>query len=122
MDKDMIHIDDLVRGQLSEREEEERAGAWLRMRELLDKEMPAGTPAPYNRRRLGGYLALFSLLVVMATGGYIALQYPSNSEEQQLNAATNPITTYADQSVSTVRDSEDMVEELPLNAAAKNSD
>ncbi len=77
MDKDMIHIDDLVRGQLSGREEDERPGAWLHMRELLDKNMPAGTPAPFNRRRFGGYMALLSLLAVMVTGGYMIMQNPS---------------------------------------------
>ena len=40
MDKKMISVDDLVRQRLSGGEERERAGAWLQMRELLDKEMP----------------------------------------------------------------------------------
>ncbi len=75
--KDMIHIDDLVRGQLSGREEDERPGAWLHMRELLDKNIPAGTPVPFNWRRFGGYMALLSLLTVMVTGGYMIMQNPS---------------------------------------------
>lgn len=77
----MIHIDDLVRGQLSDREEEERAGAWLRMRDLLDKEMPAGRPVPFPWKRVGGYIAVLSLFAVLATGGYLLTQSPEPASE-----------------------------------------
>ncbi len=100
MDKDMIHIDDLVRGQLSGREEDERPGAWLHMRELLDKNMPAGTPTPFNRRRLGGYIAVLSLLAVMATGGYVAMQYSGPGNDQITQGITLSPETSADPAIS----------------------
>ncbi len=40
MDKNFVNIDDLVRQRLGGAEEKQRAGAWLQMRDLLDKEMP----------------------------------------------------------------------------------
>ncbi|MBS1688897.1 MAG: hypothetical protein JSS96_09250, partial [Bacteroidetes bacterium] len=44
MDKNMINIDDLFKQRFN-REEEERPGAWLRMRDLLDDKMPINAPA-----------------------------------------------------------------------------
>ncbi|MBS1615077.1 MAG: outer membrane beta-barrel protein [Bacteroidetes bacterium] len=64
----MIRIDDLVRQRLSGAEEPERAGAWLNMRELLDKEMPQA--AGPNWRRIIGYLSLLLFLGAGTVGGY----------------------------------------------------
>lgn len=68
MDNNMIHIDDLVRQRLSGREEPERPGAWLSMRELLDKEMPVSTG--YNWRRVIGYFSVLLLISAASVGGY----------------------------------------------------
>lgn len=68
MDNNMIHIDDLVRQRLRGGEEPERPGAWLTMRELLDKEMPV--QAGYNWRRIIGYFTALLLLTTASVGGY----------------------------------------------------
>ncbi len=71
MDKNFIRIDDLVRQHLEGAEENERAGAWLNMRELLDKEMPQKKRiAVFYWRRLFGLVAAASLLGTVAVGGY----------------------------------------------------
>lgn len=86
MDKNMIKIDDLLKQRLSNGEEKERPGAWLQMRELLDKEMPV-TQAPaaaYNWRRMMGYLAGLALLATVSVGGYqVATRFNDNSSTQQ---------------------------------------
>ncbi len=68
MDNNMIHIDDLVRQRLRGGEEPERPGAWLSMRELLDKEMPV--QAGYNWRRIMGYFTALLLLTTASVGGF----------------------------------------------------
>jgi|GEM_PF-1985017 len=71
MDKNFIRIDDLVRQHLGGAEENERAGAWLNMRDLLDKEMPQKKRiAVFYWRRLFGLVAAASLLGTVAVGGY----------------------------------------------------
>jgi len=73
MDKNMINIDDLLKQRLTDGEEKERPGAWLQMRELLDKEMPVAPVPPaasLNRRRMFGYAAALLLLSALGVGGY----------------------------------------------------
>ncbi|MBZ0099516.1 MAG: outer membrane beta-barrel protein [Taibaiella sp.] len=76
MDKNMIKIDDLLRQRLGDAEEQERPGAWLHMRELLDQQMPVrGVPGgAFNWRRMFGYLGGLVLLLAVSAGGYQALQ------------------------------------------------
>lgn len=71
MDKNFISVDDLVRQHLGGAEEQERAGAWLNMRDLLDKEMPQKRRiAGFYWRRLFGLVAVASLVGSLAVGGY----------------------------------------------------
>jgi hypothetical protein len=70
MDKNMISIDDLVRQRLGGGEENERAGAWLQMRDLLDKEMPQVRPAAIFWRRTLSAVALLLLLATAGIGSY----------------------------------------------------
>ena len=72
MDKNFIHIDDLVRQRMSDAEEKERPAAWLHMRDLLDKEMPSGIVPRigFNWRRMFSYLGVFLLLASVSVGGY----------------------------------------------------
>jgi len=76
MDKNMIKIDDLLRQRLGDAEEQERPGAWLHMRDLLDQQMPVrGVPGgAFNWRRMFGYLGGLVLLLAVSAGGYQALQ------------------------------------------------
>ncbi|OSZ78863.1 hypothetical protein CAP35_11615 [Chitinophagaceae bacterium IBVUCB1] len=86
MDKNMINIDDLVRQRLSGGEEEERAGAWLRMRELLDKEQPVRVAAGYNWKRMLTYAGGLLLLAAATVGGYQT--YHSFNDSKQGSDAT----------------------------------
>lgn len=72
MDKNFIRIDDLVRQHLEGAEENERGGAWLKMRDLLDKEMPQEKKriGIIYWRRLFGVVAAASLIGTLAVGGY----------------------------------------------------
>jgi hypothetical protein len=70
MDKNMIHIDDLVRQRLGGGQESERPGAWLTMRDLLDKEMPVAVESATNWRRIFGYFTALLLLTTASVGGY----------------------------------------------------
>lgn len=81
MDKNMIKIDDLLRQRLGDAEEQERPGAWLHMRDLLDQQMPVrGVPGgAFNWRRMFGYLGGLVLLLAVSAGGYQVL-HSFNSE------------------------------------------
>jgi len=70
MDKNLIKIDDLFRERLSGGEEEDRAGAWFRMRDLLDNEMPTNAARGINWRRMFSATAALALLAVVSIGGY----------------------------------------------------
>jgi hypothetical protein len=90
MDKQFINIDDLVRHRLSGGEEEERAGAWLNMRNLLDKEMP-------QKKRRGGFFFWFNSLAVIGVisaisfGGYELTSFIERSNAQSLSSTAYPV-------------------------------
>ncbi len=74
MDKNMIHIDDLVKQKLSGAEEEEHPGAWLNMREMLDRKIPAGTSVGhFGLRRILGIIAGVAAFSAVSIGGYHAV-------------------------------------------------
>jgi hypothetical protein len=74
MDKNMIKIDDLVRQRLGGGEEEERPGAWLQMRDLLDQKLPAQNMpvGGYNWKRMLTAATGVVLLASLTVGGYKA--------------------------------------------------
>lgn len=74
MDKNMVHIDDLVRGRLSGGEEPIRPGSWHTMRELLDEKMPTQRPAGGGWGRLARYATVLALLATFTLGGYQMIQ------------------------------------------------
>lgn len=71
MDKNFVHIDDLFREGLSGAEEPEQAGAWLRMQELLDAQMPVGKlPVTGGRWPYRRYLTILLVLLCTGSGAY----------------------------------------------------
>lgn len=100
MDKNMIKIDDLVRHRLAGAEEQERTGAWLNMRDLLDEKMPARKPlAAFPWKRLMTAVTGVALLASLSVGGYrmysTRMQQAEHSNTaktmlQQNDVATNP--------------------------------
>lgn len=81
----MINIDDLIRQRLSGGEEEERAGAWLRMQELLDKEQPVRGAAYFSWKRIFSYAAGLVLLAVAGVAGYKATQTHADADIASVN-------------------------------------
>jgi hypothetical protein len=71
MDKNFIKVDDLFRQRLAGGEEKERGGAWLNMRDLLDREMPQEKRIGILYwRRLFGVVAALSLVGTVSVGSY----------------------------------------------------
>ncbi len=67
MDNNLINIDDLVRQRLGGGEEQERAGAWLRMQDLLEQDKRRKPLGMFNWKRamtLGGLLLLLGTATV----------------------------------------------------------
>ena len=114
--KDFIHIDDMFKG-LKDGEEPERSGAWLNMKDLLDKQMPVGTAVTAGRsfRRYITPLVASLLLLGGSAATYVTLnnksedkiasnktEYTSSSASNTQNAkssgasGTNAATTGAD--------------------------
>lgn len=71
MDKNFIKVDDLFRQRLGDGEERERSGAWLNMRELLDREMPQQKRiGAFYWRRLFSAVAALSLIGMVGVSSY----------------------------------------------------
>jgi len=104
MDKNMINIDELVRQRLGGGEEREMPGSWLRMRELLDKEMPdkKRVVGYYNWRRMLGIMSGLALISVLTVGGYnIFTATRVNTDSEKVIAAANPGTSMSPRTTST---------------------
>ena len=69
MDKNNVSVDNLVKQRLSGAEEKEREGAWLQMRDLLDKEMPQNKPFGFSMRRPALYAGAMLLIATLAIFG-----------------------------------------------------
>ncbi len=87
MDKNMISVDDLVKQRLNGGEEQERPGAWLHMKELLDEKMPTAVPAAFNWRRFMSYMAAVLALSAIGIGGYKAISSMHNGDKSIAAAA-----------------------------------
>lgn len=107
MDKNMINIDDLFK-QRFDREEEDRGGAWLRMRELLDEKMPTNVPATgINWRRMFSYVAGIALLATVTIGGYeVATKSRNNDEVARLASTAAGVPEHRSLAARTANDNE----------------
>ena len=96
MDKNFVNIDDLVRQRLGGGEEQERSGAWLRMQDLLDKEMPRDkfVGMLYWRRFLSA-MAVLLLVGTITVGGYELSAYKkaNSGNTDAIAAVAAPSTT-----------------------------
>jgi hypothetical protein len=103
MDNNFINIDDLVKQRLSGEEEREPAGAWLRMRDLLEKEMPSGRPGGYYWRRSLSALSVVLLLSLLTAGGYEMNAYMrrGNSSDNNMIADASAVNAPAKTSANT---------------------
>ena len=140
MDKNFVNIDDLVRQRLGGVEENERAGAWLQMRDLLDKEMPKSRPGFVYWRRMMSAIAVLVLVTAISVGGYmfatsaksntnnddLAANIPAPANDADNNAVTNAKQISSDKSTNTQNDEHATVTvKMPVttkNAVPKNSE
>lgn len=86
--KDFIHIDDVFKS-LKNGEEQERPGAWLSMKDLLDKEMPIGTAVSAGRSFRRYIVPLVALLLIGGGAAYykISDNYSNNNIAVTENSA-----------------------------------
>ena len=91
MDKNFVHIDDLFREGLSGAEEPEQAGAWLRMQELLDAQMPSDSlPVTGGRWPYRRYLTALLVLLCTGSGAYIMYHQWNNNTSSAVAEAARP--------------------------------
>ena len=93
MDKNFINIDDLVRQRLGGGEETERAGAWLQMRDLLDKEMPQKKGGFIYWRRIFSAIGVLALISTMSIGSYMFATSTKGSNTDANTGIDNNATT-----------------------------
>lgn len=84
--KDFIHIDEVFRD-LRNGEEKEPSGAWLRMKDLLDKEMPAGGPVSAGKSFRRYIIPLVALLLV--GGGFAYYKVNQDSKTMDVLLASS---------------------------------
>lgn len=87
MDKNMINIDNLVQQRLGGGEEQERPGAWLRMKDLLDENMPTQKPVAFPWRRMMSYMAAILAVSALGIGGFKVLSNMHNSAAEPAKVA-----------------------------------
>lgn len=103
MSKDRINIDDFVRKTLSAHPEQEDHSAWLRMKDLLEKEMPEKPAAFYIRwRKPMGLLSAAVLVGLLCVGGYQMNHWLKNADRQTKSVQIPaPISTVKDNNKNT---------------------
>ncbi len=102
MDKNFISVDDLVRQRLGGEEEKERPGAWLQMRDLLDKEMPRDRGGFLYWRRTFGAIAIALLAASAGLGSYMyATRANNTSVNDAIAANTSSINDHSVNKITT---------------------
>ncbi len=91
MDKNFVNVDDLVRQRLSGGEEKERAGAWMRMSELLEQEEKSRPVGLYWRRMFGALGVLFLITSVTVAGYKMSSLHNGNSSSYMPLIAANNV-------------------------------
>jgi hypothetical protein len=88
MNKDMMNIDDFVRDKLGGHTEKEDPAAWLRMKALLDKEMPEkAAPFIFRWGKPAAFLGAALLIGALCVGGY---KLSAIREKAPVATAANP--------------------------------
>jgi len=91
--KDLIHIDGVFK-ELRNGEEQEPAGAWMRMKDLLDREMPVGA-AVRNSSFRRYFIPLIALLLLGGGGAaYYELNKKQAPADKQAGIPSAPSATY----------------------------
>ena len=120
MDKNFASIDDLVRQRLEGGEERERAGAWLRMSELLEKEMPV-RPAGFMWRRMFSVIAVCAVIASLSLGGYEFSAYRKLNGTAGNNSGTDKTIASASVTPSTNTPAQNTSNSEPATAPSGNS-
>ncbi len=105
MDKNFIKIDDLVRQRLTGVEEKEKSGAWMNMRDLLDKEMPQQKRISiFYWRRIFSAVAVLSLLGSVCIGGMELSSFYNSADNSSTPLAAAPNAAGNDNAAMLVSD------------------
>jgi hypothetical protein len=120
MDKNFVNIDDLVRQRLEGGEERERAGAWLRMSELLEKEMPV-RPAGFMWRRMFSVIAVCAVIASLSLGGYEFSAYRKLNGAAGNNSGTDNTIASASVTPSAKTPAQNTNNSEPATTTAGNS-
>lgn len=102
MQKDSIHIDDVFR-RVAGGEEQEGSGAWSRMKDILDEEMPVGGAIPHAARSYRRFLPL--LLVLLMAGGVASYYYSDSNSTTPIPDAADNNTLLASSAASSTKTS-----------------
>lgn len=99
MNKDMMNIDDFVRDKLGGHTEKEDPAAWLKMKALLDKEMPEkAAPMVFGWRKPMAFLGAALLIGALCVGGY---QLSAIREKSRNNVAATPTPAHNNKNTNT---------------------
>ena len=118
MDKNFVNIDDLVRQRLEGREEQQPPGAWMRMSELLDKEMPHRRGAFLYWRRFFNVTAIALMTTSIAIGGYHLATSHGNAGGSGSSVAAGNETNAANEELPVVASSQPVAVPSSVGAIA----
>ncbi len=85
--KDFIHIDEVFKP-MKDGEEREHSGAWLQMKDLLDKELPQGAVASSGNALHRYLVPLMALLLIGGAASYYYLKGDAPTDNIRKNALT----------------------------------
>ncbi|MDI9318990.1 MAG: hypothetical protein QM530_00815 [Phycisphaerales bacterium] len=89
MNKDRINIDDFIREKLGAHTEKDDSSAWLKMKAILDQEMPERVaPIGFRFGKPLAFMAAALLLGVLCVGGYKLASKLDNNEAITVNKTT----------------------------------
>lgn len=100
--KDYIPLDEVFR-KLRDGEEPQGSGSWMRMRELLDKEMPPGSIAPIARPWKRYLLPITALLLLGSATTWYQLQPATKQPASSNNIALNNSTISSENQPNTAK-------------------
>lgn len=116
MSKDMLNIDDFMRERLGSHSEQEDPNAWLKMKALLDEEMPErAVPFYFRLRKPLMFVGAALLAGALCVGGYRMHAFKSGSGAPGGSAHTDK--PQANRAANTINDSQNFTAPVSPTAA-----
>lgn len=136
MDNNMINIDELFRQRMGNAEEGQRPGSWLKMKELLDEQMPVTEPvAASNKRRILLLTAGVLLISTLTVGSYQAYEafrgnnisdevlssYTAHDRSNSTRGAVSTVMNYADGKAVVARNGQVQDQDITTTDSEQNT-